>query len=254
MRVVFVHGAFVRDGLWWWAPAARLLSERGITSTAVRLPSCGEAGTRPTGAGPGLADDVAAVRSALDGDTSTATGTATGTAGSAGRDGGPEPAIVVAHSYGGMVVSEAAAGHPGVAALAYISSFLPEPGQSLADLGTSTNPVPTQQHADGSVSVIDEDLIPRFLHDVADPELVSGAKARLTPQSAAVFGTPVQAAAWRELPAWYLVCADDRSTAPARQREHAARADRVIELPAGHHPFLSRPDLVAAAIEQLSGG
>jgi pimeloyl-ACP methyl ester carboxylesterase len=244
MRVVFVHGAFVRDGMWWWAPAARLLSERGITSTAVRLPSCGEAGIRPTGAGPGLAEDVAAVRAVLDGETGT----------SAGGDGGSEPAIVVAHSYGGMVVSEAAAGHPGVAALAYISSFLPEPGQSLADLGTSTNPVPTQQHADGSVSVIDEDLVPRFLHDVADPELVSGARTRLTPQSAAVFGTPVQAAAWRDLPAWYLVCADDRSTAPARQREHAARAGRVIELPAGHHPFLSRPDLVAAAIEQLSRG
>ena len=240
MRVVFVHGAFVRDGMWWWAPAARLLSERGIASTAVRLPSCGEAGTSPTGAGPGLADDVAAVRAALDGD--------------AGVGAGPEPAVVVAHSYGGMVVSEAAAGHPGVAALAYISSFLPEPGQSLADLGTSPNPVPTRQHADGSVSVIDDDLIPRFLHDVVDPDLVRGARARLTPQSASVFGTPVQAAAWRDLPAWYLVCADDRSTAPARQREHAARAARVIELPAGHHPFLSRPDLVAAAIEQLSGG
>ena len=234
MRVVFVHGAFVRDGTWWWAPAARLLSDRGIASAAVRLPSCGEAGVRPTGAGPGLADDVAAVRAAL--------------------DGGSEPAIAVAHSYGGMVVSEAAAGHPGVAALAYISSFLPEPGQSLADLGTSRNPVPTRQHADGAVSVIDEDLVPRFLHDVADPELVSGARARLTPQSAAVFGTPVHAAAWRDLPACYLVCADDRSTAPALQREHAARASRVIELPAGHHPFLSRPDLVAAAIEQLSVG
>jgi pimeloyl-ACP methyl ester carboxylesterase len=166
-----VHGAFVRDGTWWWAPAARLLSKRGIASTAVRLPSCGEAGARPTGAGPGLADDVAAVRAALDG----------------GPAGG-EPAIVVAHSYGGMVVSEAAAGHPGVAALAYISSFLPEPGQSLADLGTSANPVPTQRHADGSVSVLDLDLVP----------------------------------------------------------------SRVIELPAGHHPFLSRPDLVAAAIDELS--
>jgi pimeloyl-ACP methyl ester carboxylesterase len=230
MRVVFVHGAFVRDGAWWWAPAGRLLAERGIASTAVALPSCGEAGTPPTGTGPGLADDVAAVRAALDAD--------------------PEPAIVVAHSYGGMVVSEAAAGHPAVAGLAYISSFLPEPGQSLADLAASRNPVPTRQHDDGSVSVIDHDLVPRFLHDVADPDLVSRARARLTPQSAAVFGTPVRAAAWQEVPAWYLVCADDRSTDPARQREHAARADRAIELPAGHHPFLSRPDLVAAALEE----
>jgi pimeloyl-ACP methyl ester carboxylesterase len=236
VRIVFVHGAFVRDGTWWWAPAARLLSERGIASTAVALPSCGEAGTAPTGAGPGLADDVAAARAAIDA-------------------AAPEPVIVVAHSYGGMVVSEAAAGHPGVAGLAYISSFLPEPGQSLADVGPGPNPdpVPTRTHDDGSVSVIDDDLVPRFLHDVTDPDLVSGARARLTAQSASVFGTPVAAAAWRDLPAWYLVCADDRSTSPARQREHAARAARVIELPTGHHPFLSRPDLVAAVIEEMSG-
>jgi pimeloyl-ACP methyl ester carboxylesterase len=231
MRVVFVHGAFVRDGTWWWAPAARLLRDRGIPSTAVGLPSCGEAGQPPTGTGPGLPDDVAAVRAVIAAD--------------------PEPAIVVAHSYGGMVVSAAAAGQPGVAALAYISSFLPEPGQSLADIsrGAAGNPVPTRHHDDGSVSVVADDLVPRFLHDVTDPELVSGAQARLTAQSATVFGAPAGAAAWRDLPALYLVCADDRSTAPALQREQAARASRVVELDTGHHPFLSRPDLVAAAIE-----
>jgi pimeloyl-ACP methyl ester carboxylesterase len=231
MRVVFVHGAFVRDGAWWWAPAARLLRDRGIPSSAVALPSCGEAGAPPTGTGPGLPDDVAAVRAELAAD--------------------PEPAIVVAHSYGGIVVSEAAAGQPGVAALAYISSFLPEPGQSLADIsrGAAGNPVPTRRHDDGSVSVVADDLVPRFLHDVTDPELVSGAQARLTAQSATVFGAPAGAAAWRDLPALYLVCADDRSTAPALQRQQAARAARVIELGTGHHPFLSRPDLVAAAIE-----
>jgi pimeloyl-ACP methyl ester carboxylesterase len=236
MRVVFVHGAFVRDGAWWWAPAARLLSQRGIASTAVLLPSCGETGTPPTGTGPGLPDDVAAVRAAI--------------------SAGDEPAIIVAHSYGGMVVSDAAAGQPGVAALAYISSFLPEPGQSLADIsrGAAGNPVPTRQHDSGSVSVVADDLVPRFLHDVTDPDLVSGARARLTAQSAAVFGAPAGAAAWRDIPALYLVCADDRSTAPALQREQAARAARVIELPTSHHPFLSRPDLVAAAIEAAPGG
>jgi pimeloyl-ACP methyl ester carboxylesterase len=235
MRVVFVHGAFVRDGAWWWAPAARLLRGRGIPSSAVALPSCGEAGPPPTGTGPGLPDDVAAVRAELAAD--------------------PEPAIVVAHSYGGMVVSAAAAGQPNVAALAYISSFLPEPGQSLADIsrGAAGNPVPTRQHDDGSVSVVADDLVPRFLHDVTDPELVTGAQARLTAQSAVVFGAPAGAAAWRDLPALYLVCADDRSTAPALQRQQAARATRVIELATSHHPFLSRPDLVAAAIETAPG-
>ena len=53
MRVVFVHGAYVRDGAWWWAPVARQLAAAGVASTAVRLPSCGESGPAPTGAGPG---------------------------------------------------------------------------------------------------------------------------------------------------------------------------------------------------------
>jgi len=57
MRVVFIHGAFSRDGAWWWAPTAALLDRSGIASTAVALPSCGEAGIAPTGAGPGLHED-----------------------------------------------------------------------------------------------------------------------------------------------------------------------------------------------------
>src|SRR4051812_50062810 len=66
MRVVFIHGAFSRDGAWWWAPAAAALDRHGIASTAVALPSCGEQGTAPSGAGPGLEDDAAATTAVLD--------------------------------------------------------------------------------------------------------------------------------------------------------------------------------------------
>src|SRR5258705_4791282 len=89
MRVVFVHGACVKDGSWWWHRTAELLAERDVVSEAPALPSCGEAG-EPTGAqGPGLVEDVAAVRGSL---------TAT-----------DEPTVVVARSYGGIVTAEAAA-------------------------------------------------------------------------------------------------------------------------------------------------
>jgi hypothetical protein len=65
MRVVFVHGACVRDGAWWWHRTAELLAERDVAGEAPALPSCGETG-EPTGAqGPGLAEDVAAVRRVL---------------------------------------------------------------------------------------------------------------------------------------------------------------------------------------------
>jgi pimeloyl-ACP methyl ester carboxylesterase len=81
---------------------------------------------------------------------------------------------------------------------------------------------------------------------------VRGAHERLCAQSAVVFGTPVTAAAWQRVPSTYLVCAEERSTDPDLQRAQAAKAGTVRELPAGHFPFLSRPDLVAAEIERVT--
>ena len=234
MRVVFIHGAFSRDGAWWWAPTAALLERSGIASTAVALPSCGETGIAPTAAGPGLDADAAAATAVLD-------------------EG--EPAILVAHSYGGMVASQAGE-HPAVERLVYISSFLPTVGDSLAALSSgATNPVPVIPHADGSVSVAAEDtetFDARFLHDVDDPDLVSGAHDRLCAQSSVVFGAQTTNAAWERVPSTYLVCAEDRSTDPDLQRAHAARATTIHELPAAHFPMLSRPDLVANYLEEIA--
>jgi pimeloyl-ACP methyl ester carboxylesterase len=233
MRVVFIHGAFSRDGAWWWGPAAALLARGGIESTAVALPSCGEAGTRPTGEGPGLAEDAAATTAVLD----------TG-----------EPTILVAHSYGGMVAAEAGA-HPAVRRLVYISSFLPAVGESLGALTAGPDPVPVIPHPDGSVSVDAADSAifdARFLQDVADPDLISGAHDRLCAQSAAVFGAEATNAAWEQVPSTYLVCAEDRSTPPDLQRAQATRATTVRELAAAHFPFLSHPALVAGCVEEIA--
>jgi pimeloyl-ACP methyl ester carboxylesterase len=233
MRVVFIHGAFSRDGAWWWAPTAALLDRSGIGSAAVALPSCGESSIAPTGAGPGLHDDAAATTAALD------------------EDG---PAILVAHSYGGMVASQAGE-HPAVRGLVYVTSFLPAVGESLATLSSGADPVPVTPHADGSVSVNDDDRASfdaRFLHDVTDPDLVSGAHDRLCAQSSAVFGAEATTAAWERIPSTYLVCAEERSTDPDLQRAQAARATTIRELPAAHFPMLSRPDLVAAYIEEIA--
>jgi pimeloyl-ACP methyl ester carboxylesterase len=233
MRVVFIHGAFSRDGAWWWAPVAARLTRSGIASTAVALPSCGEAGVAPTGAGPGLHEDAAATTALLD------------------DDGGP--VILVAHSYGGMIASQAGE-HPAVRALVYISSFLPAAGEDLATVSRGPNPVPVIPHEDGSISVDDRDIAAfdaRFLHDVTDPDLVRGARERLCAQSGAVFSTATTTAAWQRIPSTYLVCAEERSTDPDLQRAQAARAGTVHELAAGHFPFLSRPELVAAHVEEI---
>lgn len=234
VRVVFIHGAFSRDGAWWWAPTATLLAGSGIPSTAVVLPSCGETGIAPTGAGPGLHEDAAATTVVLD-------------------EGGP--AIVVAHSYGGMVASQAGE-HPAVRGLVYISSFLATAGESLATLTSGvTNPVPVIPHADGSISVNADDrdaFDARFLHDVGDPDLVNGARDRLCAQSSIVFEAQTTTAAWTRVPSTYLICAEDRSTDPDLQRAHAARATTIRELSAAHFPMLSRPNLVATCIEEVA--
>lgn len=224
MRVVFVHGACVRDGSWWWHRTAGLLRERGVQSVAPALPSCGEAGLPAGVGGPGLAEDVVAVRKALlDSD---------------------EPTVVVAHSYGGIVTAEAAAGVGSVRHLLLVSSYLPEVGQSLSDFGDgSPAPFLDADPGAGTFGVRPELLVDTFLQD-CDPEVQAQAADHLARQSVQVTGQPVGAAAWRQVPSTYLVCAQDRGTPPRLQRDFARRAGSVVELDAGHHPFLSRPAAV----------
>jgi pimeloyl-ACP methyl ester carboxylesterase len=227
MRVVFVHGACVKDGAWWWHRTGDLLAERGVASEAPLLPSCGETGAR----GAGLADDVASVRDVL---TASA-----------------EPTVVVAHSYGGIVTAEAAAGVDAVRHLVLVSSYLPEAGQSLSSFG-GEEPAPfiDVDPDAGTFTVRPETLAPTFLQD-CDPEVQRAALDRTAHQSLAVLQEPVRSAAWHHVPTTYLVCAHDRGTPADRQREFAARAGSVVELAAGHHPFLSRPGEVRDVILAL---
>lgn len=224
MRVVFVHGACVRDGAWWWHRTAELLLEREVPSVAPALPSCGEAGLPGGAGGPGLPEDVAAVRRVL--------------------QAGDEPTVVVAHSYGGIVTAEAAAGIGSVRHLLLVSSYLPEVGQSLSEFGDdSPAPFLDVDPDAGTFGVRRELLVDTFLQD-CDPEVQAQAADHLARQSVQVIGQPAGAAAWQQLPSTYLVCAQDRGTPPPRQREFARRASRVVELDTGHHPFLSQPAAV----------
>lgn len=221
MRVVFVHGACVKDGSWWWHRTAELLAERGVTSEAPLLPSCGETGEATGAHGPGLIEDVAAVRQVL---------TAS-----------DEPTVAVAHSYGGIVTAQAAAGVGPVRHLLLVSSYLPEVGQSLASFG-GEEPAPfLDVDPDGGTFTVRLDaLAETFLQDCG-PEIQREAAGKTARQSLAVLEQPVQSAAWQQVPSTYLVCAEDRGTPAELQREFARRAGHVVELDAGHHPFLSQP-------------
>jgi pimeloyl-ACP methyl ester carboxylesterase len=85
-----------------------------------------------------------------------------------------------------------------------------------------------------------------------DEEAVAGALKRLTRQPLAVFGRSPRGVAWREKPSTYVVCAEDRATPPKVQREYAKRADRGVEMPNGHHPMVSRPELLAKVIAEAA--
>jgi pimeloyl-ACP methyl ester carboxylesterase len=231
MRVVFVHGACVKDGPWWWHRTAELLAERDVASEAPALPSCGETGAAPDAQGPGLAEDVAAVREVL--------------------NAGDEPTVVVAHSYGGIVTAEAAAGVEAVRHLLLVSSYLPEVGQSLSSFG-GEEPAPFLDidPEGGTFTVRPAALAETFLQD-CDAEIQREATAKTARQSLAVLGQPVGAAAWQWAASTYLVCAEDRGTPADRQREFARRAGNVIEIGAGHHPFLSQPAAVRDLVLSL---
>jgi pimeloyl-ACP methyl ester carboxylesterase len=183
MRVVFVHGACVRDGSWWWHPTAELLAERDVASEAPALPSCGETGEAPDAQGPGLAEDVAAVREVL--------------------TKGDEPA----------------------------------PFLDIDPEG-------------GTFTVRPDALVETFLRD-CDPEIQRQASDKMARQSLAILEQPVRAAAWQQVASTYLVCAEDRGTPVDLQREFAARAGSVVELDAGHHPFLSQPAAVRDLVLSL---
>jgi pimeloyl-ACP methyl ester carboxylesterase len=231
MELIFVHGALVRDGQWWWQRTADLLRERtGIKSRALKLPSCGET-TAEQVAG-GLVADAAALRRELD---------------------DVDSAIVVGHSYGGTVIAETGH-HPAVAHLLYVSSYLPDVGQSQGVITSGeSHPVSIGDNRDGTLSLADYDALSfgaRFLQD-ADETTQHQAWKRVAAQAAGAFMTPTTAAGWEGIDSTYIVCGQDRSTSVELQRFHASRATRSVELATGHHPFISRPDLVVEQLQAL---
>jgi pimeloyl-ACP methyl ester carboxylesterase len=215
MLVLFVHGALVRDADWWWHRMPAPLAAHGLRTAAVELPSC---------VGPGdLAADAAAVRAAV--------------------AAAEEPVALVGHSYGGTVVSEAGAG---AAHLVYLTSVLADAGRSHASYG-GPEPAPwVRPGPDGTLELTGDDLQELFFAD-CDDATYAQALARVARQDARALTGAVTVPAWRTVPSTYVVCAEDRATPAAVQRAWAGPAPRV-EIDTGHHPFLSRPDLLAEVL------
>ena len=178
-----------------------------------------------------LADDVLAVRRVL-----------------ARQDG---PAILVGHSYGGVVISEAG-NDPIVAGLAYIAAFAPDAGESVASLianppaGAPVPPILPPQ--DGFLLLDRAKFAEAFAADV-EPELAQFMADAQVPWGVEALQGAVTAPAWRTKPSWYLVATKDRMIPPGAQRAMAQRAgSTVAEVAASHALYVSRPQEVARLV------
>src|SRR6266404_316689 len=163
------------------------------------------------------------------------------------------PLVVVGHSYGGAVITGAAAGNPNVKALVYIAAFAPEAGEPIgvygekysAPLGAALKP-----DAAGFLYIDRARFREVFCADVPATE-ASVMAATQKPIIGSAFGASVDQAAWKTIPSWYLVTQDDRAINPDLERFYAKRMGaKTTEIKSSHVPFISHPAEVARLIEQ----
>jgi pimeloyl-ACP methyl ester carboxylesterase len=234
--VVLVHGAW--HGAWCWSALQSRLDDRGIASVAIDLPGHGVS-TLPLGDLHGDAQHVADVIEAL------------------GR-----PVVLVGHSYGGAVITEAAvrtsSSGPGahVRHLVYLTAFALDQDESIMG---ALGAMPKHDVAlgaamrmrDDGTSVLDPDLAAAALYGSCTPEVIAAALARLSPQPMATMVQPVTGAPRDTTPSTYVVCTLDRAIHPAHQQIMSTRCTEVVTLETDHSPFASMPDATADVIERV---
>ena len=220
-NVVLVHGGFV-DGAG-WGGVYKILKRGGYHVSIVQNPTIS------------LQDDAAATQRIL-----------------AMQDG---PAILVGHSYGGAVITEAGT-HPKVAALVYVTAFAPDKGESVATLikdpppGAPVPPILPPQ--DGYLFLDKAKFRASFAADV-DSETAAFMADSQVPWGLGALGGAISEPAWKAKPSWYLVVTEDQMIPAVAQRAMAKRANStIVEVKGSHAIYVSQPGAVAALIEQAA--
>jgi pimeloyl-ACP methyl ester carboxylesterase len=216
-NVVLVHGAFV-DGSGWRGVYDRLRAD-GLNVVVVQNPTSS------------LEADVAATRRVLD-----------------RLDG---PAILVGHSYGGVVITEAGR-HDAVAGLVYVSAFAPAEGESVSSLVGEPAPgdpaPPFLPPEDGALRLDPRRFAEVFAADLPADDAAFMADSQ-TPWGLEALSAAVGDPAWRTKPCWWLLASEDRTIPPDAQRAMSQRAGaRVVEVPASHAVYISQPEATADLI------
>jgi pimeloyl-ACP methyl ester carboxylesterase len=220
-NIVLVHGAFA-DGSS-WSKVITLLSAKGFHCVAVQIPLTS------------LADDVATTERAI-----------------ALQDG---PVILVGHSYGGVVITQAG-NDPKVVGLVYVAAFAPAEGESV---GSITAPYPAaplgselRPDAQGFLSATPKGISEDFAQDLppAEQQLLTATQG---PTNASAFGANITTAAWKTKPSWFVIASNDRAIPPALEKAEAARLKATsITVPSSHVAMLTHPIEVAHIIEQAA--
>lgn len=166
------------------------------------------------------------------------------------------PVVVVGHSYGGAVMTGAAAGNPNVKGLVYLAAFAPDAGESLGAVSARYPATPAVAVAvpdsAGFLWLDQAKFHDVFCHDVPDAEaLVMSIIQR--PLAGAVFGETQTVAAWKTIPSWYVVASGDRAISPEQERFYAARMKaQTTEINSSHVVMISHPTEVAAIIAEAA--
>jgi pimeloyl-ACP methyl ester carboxylesterase len=219
--VVLVHGGFV-DGAG-WQEVYRLLKDDGYSVSIVQNPTLS------------LDGDADATKRVVD-----------------AQD---EPVILVGHSYGGAVITEAG-NNPNVAALVYVAGFMPDKGEAVNTLiggfpKDAPGP-PILPPQDGFLLLDREKFHDSFAGDV-DAELAAFMADSQVPWGVDALGGTITEAAWRSKPSWYLVTTDDRMIPPPAQREMSGRAGSTVEeAAASHSVYVSQPAAVAELVNKAA--
>jgi len=219
--ILLIHGGFV-DGSGWQGVFTRLRKD-GYEVSIVQNPTTT------------LTDDIAATRRAIDASSG--------------------PVILVGHSYGGVVITEAG-NDPRVVGLVYIAAFAPDNGESVAKLIANPAPgapvPPILPPKDGLLMLDKSKFAASFAADV-EPSLAAFMAESQLPWGVDALNGAVTQASWKNKPSWYLVATDDKMIPPDAQRFMSKRAGAtVVESPGSHAVYVSRPESVAKLIAQAA--
>jgi len=241
--VVLVHGAW--HGAWCWAGLQAELDARAVASLAVDLPGHGTS-TEPASDLHGDADHLARVLDTID-----------------GRDPGRQ-VVLVGHSYGGAVISQAARGRSDVAQLVYVAAFALNADESVMGLlgtldqrrvalGTAIVPA-----ADGTTSTVTPDGARASFYGSCPEPAIEAAIARLCPQPMATMTQATTGSALGSTPSTYVLCSQDEAVHPDHQAAMAERCDRRVDIDTDHSPFVSAigalADVIAVVAADAASG